>query len=366
MLLLSRNFQISFEQLSENDLAGMPAYLYAAAALILDWKKGKQEFVLYTSGSTGKPKPIHLQRDKIIYSANLTAKTFGLQAGDTLLCCLGTNYVAGFMMVMRALVLDCNLFVTEPTGNPLENIDTENYKLDFAAFVPLQLETIYNSDEKYFELLNKMKAVIIGGAAVSKVLEEKLQRLQVPVYHTYSMTETYTHVAIRRLNGHEKSDYYIALDDVQLRLDDRGCIVIQSPVTDNKPLVTNDLAELRADGKFKLTGRIDNVINSGGIKIHAEEVEEISRKIIRELQLTETELFAFGLRDEKLGQKLVLFIEDEPWEDDLQERFTKIFQRQTSNYKSPKTLIFLPEFRRTNTGKVHRTSTVDEFEKRNI
>ncbi|MGZ5244750.1 MAG: AMP-binding protein, partial [Bacteroidia bacterium] len=196
MLLLAENFKIDFNALKEEDLAAMPNHLRSVAELILDWKVGKQEFLLHTSGSTSKPKPIYLQRDKIIYSAKLTARTFGLQAGDTLLCCLGTNYIAGFMMVMRALVLDCHLYVTPATGNPLTNIDSDT-KLDFAAFVPLQLETIYTCGEKCFQILNKMKAVIVGGAAVSPQLEAKVQGLQVPVYHTYSMTETYTHVAIR-------------------------------------------------------------------------------------------------------------------------------------------------------------------------
>lgn len=359
MLLLAKDFKKDFDGLSEDDLAPMPDHLRAVAELILDWKKGKQEFVLYTSGSTGKPKPIHLQRDKIIYSANLTAKTFGLQAGDTLLCCLGVNYVAGFMMVMRALVLNCNLYVTPARGNPLQDIDLENTKLDFAAFVPLQLDAIYNNGEKYFLALDKMKAIIVGGAAVSPVLEEKLQVLQVPVYHTYSMTETYTHVAIRRLNGKHKSDSYFPLPEVELNQDERGCLVVKSTITDNKPLATNDLVEFQQDGSFKLLGRIDNVINSGGIKIQAEEVENAAKNTLQEMKLPDYELFAFGLPDEKHGQKMVLFVESEAWENEIQVMFLDKLRNLLTPYKAPKKLIFIKPFARTQTGKTDRQRTAD-------
>ncbi|RYD79089.1 MAG: O-succinylbenzoic acid--CoA ligase [Sphingobacteriales bacterium] len=292
-----------------------------------------------------------------MYSANLTAQSFGLQAGDTFLCCLGTNYIAGFMMVMRALVLDCNLYVSPVSGNPLLNIN-DTIKIDFVAFVPLQLESIYNSGEKCFGLLNKMRAVIVGGAAVSPSLEEKLQKLQVPVYHTYSMTETYTHVAIRQINGANKPAYYSPLADVKLSVDDRGCLCISSPLTDHKTLVTNDLVELNNDGSFKLIGRIDNVINSGGIKIQAEEIEYLAKKITTELDLPVTELFAYGLPDEKLGQKLVLFIESKSWPNDLQKLFLTAIREKSNNYKTPKQLIFKNKFQRTQTGKVDRNATV--------
>ena len=282
-LINQDGFSVAFSSLDAKTMNTLPVELQPAAALIIDWLDGTPFFEIQTSGSTGKPKRITLERDKIEYSALQTANSFGLVPGDTLHCCLGLHYIAGFMMVMRAIVNDCNLVMAPQISNPLADI-SDHLKMDFAAFVPIQMETMLN-DPDAIKMMNKMKAILVGGAALSASLEKGLQTLQVPVFHTYSMTETYTHVAMRPINGNQKSVAYAPMPGVEISLDERGCLVISSFLTNNKPLVTNDLAEIQADGTFILMGRADNVINSGGVKIQLEKIENIYAQIFASLGL---------------------------------------------------------------------------------
>ena len=168
------------------------------------WLSSRETFVLHTSGSTGTPKPIHLTRRQMAASAHLTGQTLGLQPGDSALCCLNVAYVAGVMMLVRALELRLTLTVVEPVGNPLLAVGEP---LDFAAFVPLQLQQILETPATLLGL-DQMKAILVGGAAVSPALEMQLQRIDAPVFGTYGMTETVSHVALRRLNGPTRSEWY--------------------------------------------------------------------------------------------------------------------------------------------------------------
>src|SRR6185437_5325721 len=308
-------YSIDFKAINAKTIPGIPDELKPAAELISEWFSGLHTFEIQTSGSTGIPKTIKLERDKIVYSARQTADAFGLEAGDTFLCCLGLHYIAGFMMVMRASVCDCNLVIAPPLSNPLrkkeerggvENEVRGGWKIDFASFVPLQMENMLN-DPGAVKILNGMKAILVGGAPVSDALEEKLQSLTVPVFHTYSMTETYTHVAYRQLNGNSNHKSYHPMPGVKISLDGRGCIVINSFLTDNKPLITNDIGEILTDGSFNLLGRIDNMINSGGVKIQLEKIEKACGQVFAALGVNPF-FFAAGIKDEKLGEKLVLVI----------------------------------------------------------
>ena len=224
---------------------------------ISEWMNGNDEMMLQTSGSTGTPKPITVKKDWMKNSARLTGRTFGLKEGDSALLCMPMKYVAGKMMVVRALELELDLKVVEPCSNPLKNI---NEPINFAAMVPLQLENSLKD-------LAKVKKLIVGGGQVNSKLEEKLQSVSTHVYETYGMTETLTHVAIKPLNGPSKSDVFRALDDIDFELDGRGCLVINAPKMNPKPVITNDFIDLVDEKSFRWLGRYDNIINSGGIKI---------------------------------------------------------------------------------------------------
>ena len=348
-------FSIAFSSLNTNAIDGLRAELQPAAALIYDWLDGKAYFEIQTSGSTGKPKTIILEQDKIEYSALQTANAFGLMPRDRLLCCLGLHYIAGFMMVMRAIVNDCDLVAAPQVSNPLADI-SDQIKIDFAAFVPIQMETMLN-DPHAVKIMNKMKAILVGGAAISESLEKRLQELEVPVFHTYSMTETYTHVAIRRINGELKAHSYTPMPGVDISLDERGCLVITSFLTNNKPLITNDLAEIQGDGSFILLGRADNVINSGGIKIQLEKIEKICAEVFASLGLKPL-FFATGIPDEKLGEKLVLVIEDDRWAKEMINTINNQLSMKLGKYEVPKEMFFVGKIAFTKTGKIDRNGTL--------
>jgi o-succinylbenzoate---CoA ligase len=357
--LIHEYHKIAFNDLSENILSSLPDNVKDAATLIMDWESGRNTFGIKTSGSTGNPKNIKLYRDKIEYSARQTADAIGLQPGDTLLCCLGLNYIAGFMMVMRAVVNECNLIIIEPVSNPLREIN-ENQTVDFASFVPLQAETMLQ-DEKAVKIMNGMKAILLGGGPVSEKLEEKLQAIKATVYQSYAMTETYTHVALRLINGPAKSIFYKPLPGVKLSLDRRGCLVISSILTDDKPLITNDLAELNPDGRFLWLGRIDNTINSGGIKIQLEKIESACQEIFDGIGIKPA-FFAAGVPDERFGQKLVIVIEGQKWGEEMIHNFNDQLSGLLEKYQSPKDILFVARILKTDTGKVDRMGTIKSLE----
>ncbi|MES2519223.1 MAG: AMP-binding protein [Bacteroidota bacterium] len=318
------------------------------------WLTGQLEFVLKTSGSTGEPKPIFLNRNQMIASAKLTGKTFELKRGDSALVCLNVDYIAGMMMLVRGMVLGLKLIVVEPSSNPLELLEDKDF--DFAAFVPLQLQTILDSQVN-IRIVNGMKAVIVGGAAVNEVLEKKIQELTVPVFSTYGMTETVSHIAVRRMNGVGKSDNFTVLEGVKVGLDERNCLNIIADASNNELIQTNDIVEMLGENTFKLMGRFDNIINSGGVKIQLEKVEKATENDIQ--MLNPKRYFAYGIPDEKLGQKLVLVLEKDFLDQNEIDSFLKNIGSVLSKYEIPKEILFIEKFLETPTGKVDKRGTIE-------
>jgi o-succinylbenzoate---CoA ligase len=314
------------------------------------WLSGQQEFTLKTSGSTGEPKPINLTRFQMEASAKLTGKTFDLKAGDKALVCLNVGYIAGIMMLVRGMVLGLELTIIEPNSNPLENF--ENHDFDFAAFVPLQIQNILEN-KNYIETLNRMKAIIVGGASVNEVLERKIQKLEVPVYSTYGMTETVSHIAIRRLNGIYKSENFQVLEGVKIGIDDRSCLNIIASASNNVLVQTNDIVEIIHENEFKLIGRFDNIINSGGVKIQLEKVEKVIEK-----WFVNKRFFAYGVEDLSLGQKLILIIETESLSNELKENIISNLKNKLSKYEIPKQIFTINHFSETPTGKIDKKTTI--------
>ena len=301
---------------------------------ISEWYSTNIEMDLKTSGSTGKPKSISVKKDWMQNSAELTRKTFGLKKGDSALLCMPMKYVAGKMMVVRALELGLDLKVVEPSSNPLKNMDEI---IDFAAMVPLQLENSLND-------LDQVKTLIVGGGQVSPKLVEKLQIESTQVYETYGMTETLTHVAIKPLNGPNISDLFRALDGIHFEKDDRGCLAIHASALNPVPIVTNDLVELIDENSFRWLGRFDNVINSGGIKIIPEVVEAKLLSII-----PNNRFFINGESDESLGEKVVLVVEG---------NVIEISFDSLEKFEKPKEIYFISEFLETESGKIRRGETL--------
>ena len=318
-----------------------------------NWFSENPSIDVNTSGSTGAPKTITIKKDFFINSALSTGEFLDLKEGTTTLMCLPPNYIAGKMMLVRALVLGWHLEVVSPKANPLENSD-KTY--DFTAMVPLQLE---NSLEK----IAQIKKVIVGGGVVSPQLQEKLQGVQSVVFATYGMTETVTHIAFKKLNHFSASagvksmsSFYQLLPNVRIYKDTRNCLVIDAPKVSQEIIFTNDVVDLVSDRHFEWLGRFDNVINSGGIKLHPEKIEEKLSKIIAQ------RFFVAGIPDALLGEKLILIVELETTNiSNFQQLFSESIKNLStlSKYEIPKDVRFLKAFVDTETKKIQRSKTLD-------
>ncbi|AQG79123.1 AMP-binding protein [Spirosoma montaniterrae] len=333
------------------------SYEAEATAFCRAWLGGQDTFTLHTSGSTGSPKPIVLTRAQMRASAHLTGQTLGLQPGDAALVCLNVRYVAGVMMLVRGLELGLPMTLIEPTGNPLAGFSVDT-TFAFTALVPLQLQAILENTPDKLPILNRMKAILVGGAATSPALEQALQAIDAPVYATYGMTETVSHIALRRLNGPDRSDLFTALEGVSLGTDERGCLHITSAVTNFERVQTNDVVERLDEKRFRLLGRADMVINSGGVKVQPEPVERVVQEVLARFGLM-PRLFVAGLPDERLGQQVTVIIEQMSINGTQWAAIQNAVRVRLGPYAVPKDWQIVPTFAETPTGKIDHRATID-------
>ncbi len=265
-----------------------------------EWKSDSLTVRVQTSGSTGIPKQMDVLKSKMLESAKMTCHFLGLKRNDKALLCLPLQYIAGKMMLVRAFYAGLDIYPVEPSGHPLADVIVD---FDFAAMIPLQ---VYNSLQipEQRQRLSNIKNLIIGGGAIDEALERELANFPNAIYSTYGMTETLSHIALRRISGPEASFYYTPLPNVSISLSDENTLIIDAPLVANEVLVTNDIAEIRPDGTFRIIGRKDNVINSGGIKIQIEEVERILHPHIQ------GKFAISSISHPKLGEAVVLLIEN--------------------------------------------------------
>lgn len=309
-----------------------------------EWYNEKEEIIGHTSGSTGKPKEIRLLKKDMIVSASLTNEYFRISPQSHLLLCLSPTYIAGKMMIIRTILSKANLITIKPTSSPLQNIEED---IDFAAMVPMQVETTLANPETRSRFA-RIKQVIIGGAAVSSTLEQHLQELPTRCYSTYGMTETVSHIALRKINGKEKSPTYFALGKVSFSTDERGCLIINTPHLRQQRFVTNDIVRLVDTTHFEWLGRHDNVINSGGVKLFPETIET------RIASFLSQRFFITAEDDSRLGQKAVLVIESLPWDKTTCQQLLSQLKSCLSPYEVPKNIYFQEHFKETYSGKIVR------------
>jgi o-succinylbenzoate---CoA ligase len=311
---------------------------------IEEWESGCTHFTLKTSGSTGIPKSIRVSRQSMIRSAELTAAALDLKKGNTAFICMPLVFVAGKMMLVRALVLGLDLLVVKPASDALQSIPDAT-PIDFAAMTPMQVAASLAQPASALKL-QFIKKLIIGGAPVNQSLENELQRFAGAAFETYGMTETLTHIALRRINGAERSAFFYTLSGICLRTDERGCLDIYAPHLDHPQLQTNDIVEL-IDGKcFRWLGRADNIINSGGIKIFPEQLEKKLEGFIP------ARYIITSLPDERLSEKAVLVIEASS-SDGFNNISAKV-QNLLGGYEKPREIHFLKKFPETVSGKISR------------
>ncbi|SFI98136.1 O-succinylbenzoic acid--CoA ligase [Kaistella treverensis] len=334
--------KIDFSQNSWQNLTPETDFEKKVLAFISEWFSASETVKVQTSGSTGAPKIFDIEKVKMRNSAKMTCDILGLQKGDSALLCLPVEYISGKMMVVRAIERDLILTVKSPSAAPLEDVIEQ---IDFCALSPLQVE---NSLQK----LHFFQNIIIGGASVSETLKNKIHNAlssteieNAPkIFETYGMSETLSHIALKEISPVPEA-FFSVLPGVEISTDDRNCLQIFAPNLNSELLTTNDLVEIKNETGFRFLGRIDHVINSGGLKIYPEELEALVKKILPQ------ELIFLGIPDEVLGQKLVLVIEGA--EDETQKSLLRTVNFPTKNHQ-PKEIIFLKEFPRIPNGKIDR------------
>ena len=303
-----------------------------------EWKSDSPFVGVKTSGSTGEPKRMMVEKKRMLNSARITCDFLGLKAGDTALLCMSLDYIAGKMMVVRSIERGLKLITVEPSGHPLRESIAPH--LSFAAMVPMQ---VYNSlqvpEEK--ERLMQIKHLIIGGGAIDEGMERELRDFPNAVWSTYGMTETLSHIALRRISGAEASDWYTPFPSVEISQSPDGCLIINAPEVCAETLVTNDIVEIKGNS-FRILGRKDNVICSGGIKLQAEEIERELKPFVRVPYIISKR------KDEKFGEVVVLLTEGST------EEAKAICEQHLPKYHIPKAYIHIDQIPLTETGKPAR------------
>lgn len=316
-------------------------YQQQLGLFLLDWLDNKEYIEVKTSGSTGKPKVLKISKQAMVNSAITTGDFFNLTPGKKVLNCLPSNFIAGKMMMVRAIVLGLEVDMVVPSSLPRIDYDKD---YDFCAFTPMQLKN-------FAKYLKSIKTVIVGGGRVSNTIKALIKDKKPQVYETYGMTETVSHIAVKKLNnfsGSETDNYFTTLPNINISKDDRGCLVIEAPNLSDEIIVTNDLVEIYSENQFEWIGRYDNVINTGGIKVFPEQIEEKLQDKMKGRQF-----FIYGIEDDTLGEKVIMVVEGT--ENDVDDTLLDGLDK----YEKPKHIYFTRKFKETASGKIHRAKTIN-------
>ncbi|MCF6353128.1 MAG: AMP-binding protein, partial [Cyclobacteriaceae bacterium] len=308
------------------------------------WLTNQKAFEQLTSGSTGKPKTIKITRAQMQLSARLTIEALSLKANDVALVCIDTAYIGGKMMLVRGLEHQLQLIINEPSANPLDGLKQD---FDFAAMVPMQFQHALQSSSAR---INACKAIIIGGASVSDLLAAQITNLKTAIYSTYGMTETVSHIALKRLSS-PSQNYYTTIGSIDIYTNNKEQLILKGAITNNKELITNDRAQILSPTTFKWLGRVDNVINSGGVKIQLETVEASIELLFNKLHIT-NQFFLASKPDAYWGNKLILFIEYPKLLPP--ETLLSKLKKHLAKFTCPKEIIYVPKFAKTSSGKIDK------------
>ncbi len=341
------------EQLLATELQGWERDLFQ---FIKDWLSDDEYITVHTSGSTGNPKAIKLNKKQVRNSALMTANYLGLGENSNALLSLSANYIAGKMMIVRAIENEWHLWTTEPSNKPLDII-APDLQIDLVAWVPSQLQAMLDLNDPEFDTrIQRIGTIILGGSPVLPLLTERLRTFPNRVFETFGMTETISHIAMRRLSGPEAQNTFETTDpDIILGQDDRDCLVIVAPALAHQPVVTNDIVEVKDDRHFRWLGRVDNVVNSGGIKLFPEELERKIQPLIAQ------RFFLTGISDAQLGQKLILVLENPELDPKEIEHLKETLRTALTRYEMPREIVTISQFEETATHKVNRTETLKKL-----
>ncbi len=314
------------------------------AGFLKEWYNSNGFIKVKSSGSTGKPKTIRLMKEFVAQSAARTTQYFRLTEGDRILHCLPLNFIAGKLMVVRALLKNLDLYWVDPSTG-FSFLQQEKFR--FAAMVPHQVKKILAREPSPGAWLRNIDQLLIGGSALPQLLETQLQNIPTACYSSYGMTETATHIALRRINGNDPEEWYHCLTDVRVGLSKKGCLQIYMPGLKNEPLQTTDLAEMKNEKTFRILGRSDNAIISGGIKFFPEQLEKKLESFIREPFLISS------LPHDSLGKQLVLVVEGKK-SAEFTNRLQEICRCHLDTFEQPRQIAFVSEIPKTKNGKLKR------------
>jgi O-succinylbenzoic acid--CoA ligase len=320
-------------------------FFLQVGSFMTEWLDPGPYISLKTSGSTGVPKTILIEKNKMLTSAARTAEYFNFREDQKALLCLPLNYIAGKMMIVRALFSGLNLICIRPSQNPLEDLHND-MTIDFAAMIPLQLQQVIDMPS-----LSQIKKILLGGGPVNPELEKQTQQIPVELFHGYGMTETLSHIALRRVNGMNASQSYKALKGIELGIDKRNCLTITAPDLADETLITNDVVSFTGVNEFIWKGRYDNVIISGGVKLIPEEIESKLQSLFS------NRFYLTGIKDAQWGEKLILIIEGLPFDESAIISLKSKMGALLNKYEVPKEIYFVTNFMEANNGKINRVET---------
>ncbi len=321
----------------------IPSWQKHVYGFIVEFLSPTETIFQPTSGTTGKARFIELGKEAMIGSAKMTCAHFGLSAGQKALLCLPIKYIAGKMMVIRAFVSGMDLILVEPSGKP----KTQSFgQIDFCAMVPLQVANLIEDPKNFLTI----KTLIIGGVEISNTLQDKLQNIPTATYETFGMAETCSHIALKKTNGEDAQPCFEVMEDVQLKVDKRGCLVIKAPFL-TEEVVTNDMVKFENENCFRWLGRYDNVINSGGIKIHPETLEKEIEGILKR------DVVILGRPHYMLGQQVIMVVESTQGAID-ENQIMEQLKPYIPKHSVPKKVVSINKFPRNQSLKIDRGELV--------
>lgn len=308
---------------------------------IKEWINDLDYLKVNTSGSTGIPKSLKIDKTVFVFSALNTGTFFKLKNNNKALLCLPANYIAGKMMIVRAFVLGLNLHWQKPSSCP-----EINEKYDFVAMTPMQIESVLKKNKTS---VNNIKTLILGGAPLNEYIKSNIQNIDTKIFETYGMTETVSHIALKRVNGFSENNYFKVLSGIEIETDNRNCLIATSKGLNIDNLISNDIIKIKNETQFKWLGRADNVINSGGIKLIPEQIEAKLKPYIS------NEFFIFGIKDSLLTEVPAILIEGEKTIN------LSLLHKYLHRYEIPKKIFLLSDFSRTDSGKIKRQESIKKI-----
>lgn len=316
------------------------------------WNDNRADAIaVFTSGSTGQPREILHKKKHIRESALMTGKVLKLTTNMNALLCLPADKISGMMMIVRAMELKMNLHCVRPAAHPLNELTAE-HNLHFAAFTPAQVHSIIasTSARTTFSAIGK---VLLGGENTPRETVTAIAHLPNEVYVTFGMTETISHIALKRINGTTPDQHYTVPDGIKISVDENERLIVTAPQLGVVQLRTTDIVSLVSQTQFDWIGRADNVINTGGVKVFPEQIEKL---LLSDLNMP---FFVTGIRDEKYGERVALVIETAQAEDADKEKITLAVSK-LPKLQRPKTMMLCRQFVKTANGKLQRKESVQQ------